>query len=134
MTRDRTSGTEGGDGKYTGEEQGGARLAAYAYLGTKNPAFAQRAVAGLFDGLGGLRVGMYATRHVDGPDVLNPIDESPRMGTNSVAQISLEAMEVLAMCADRLPNDVPASRAGPADRMRFRRPGGSAGDQRTPGQ
>ena len=134
LTKDRTSGSEGADGKYTGEEQGGARLAAYAYLKTKNPVFAQRAVAGLFGGFGGLRAGMYATRHVAGPDVLNPIDESPRMSTNSVAQISLEAMEIMAMCADQLPNDVPAPQAGPPDRMRIRRQGGSAGDQRTPNQ
>lgn len=134
LTRDRASGAEGADGKYTGEEQGGARLAAYAYYRTKNPAFAQRAVAGLFGGFGGLRVGMYATRHVDGPDVLNPIDEAPRMGTNGVAQMSLEAMEILAMCGDQLPANVPPPQAGPADRMRVRRPGGSAGDQRTPNQ
>ena len=134
MKQDKTSGSEGADGKYTGEEQGGARLAAYAYLQTKNPAFAKRAVAGLFGGFGGLREGMYATRHVQGPDVLNPIDEAPRMGTNSVAQISLEAIEVVAMCADQLPDEVPKAIPGPPDRMRVRRQGGSAGDTRTPGQ
>jgi hypothetical protein len=134
MKQDKATGTEGGDGKFTGEEQGGARLAAYAYLQTRNPAFAHRAVAGLFGGFGGLRAGMYATRHVDGPDVLNPIDEAPRMGTNSVAQISLEAIEVVAMCADQLPDEVPKAIPGPADRMRVRRQGGSAGDTRTPGQ
>ena len=134
MKLDRGTGMEGADGKYTGEEQGGARLAAYAYLQTRNPAFAKRAVAGLFGGFGGLRAGMYATRHVEGPDVLNPIDEAPRMGTNSVAQISLEAIEVVAMCSDQLPSEVPKAVPGPADRMRVRRPGGSAGDTRTPGQ
>jgi hypothetical protein len=134
ITRDRTTGNEGADGRYTGEEQGGARLAAYAYARTRNPAFAQRAIQGLFGGFGGLRAGMYATRHIDGPAVLNPIDEAPRMSTNSVAQVSLQAMEVLALCQDQLPSDVPPPQKGPADRMRVRHPGGSAGDQRTPGQ
>jgi hypothetical protein len=43
-------------------------------------------------------------------------------------------MEVLALCQDQLPSDVPPPQKGPADRMRVRHPGGSAGDQRTPGQ
>jgi len=38
------------------------------------------------------------------------------------------------MCGDQLPANVPPPQAGPADRMRVRRPGGSAGDQRTPNQ
>jgi hypothetical protein len=134
ITRDRATGNEGADGKWTGEEQGGGRLAAYAYLETKNPAFAQRAIDSLFGGFGGIRAGMYATRHVEGPDVLNPIDEAPRVGTNGTAQTSLTAMETLAMCADQLPDDPPARRNAPSDRPRVRRPGGTAGDQRTPSQ
>jgi hypothetical protein len=134
ITRDRLSGTEGADGKLTGEEQGGGRLAAYAYFRTKNPAFAQRAIDNMFGGFGGMRAGMYATQHVTGPEVLNPIDEAPRVGTNGTAQNSLAAMEILAMCADRLPNEAPAPKNLQLDRMRIRRPGGSAGDTRTPGQ
>ncbi len=134
ITKDRVTGNEGADAKLSGEEQGGGRLAAYAYLKTRNPAFAQRAIDSIFGGFGGIRAGMYATRHVDGPDVLNPIDEAPRVGTNGTAQNSLAAMEVLAMCADQLPNEAPAPRNTQLDRMRVRHPGGSAGDQRTPGQ
>ncbi len=134
IARDRTTGTEGADAKYAGQEQGGGRLAAYAYLKTGNPAFAQHAIATLFGGFGGIRAGMYATRHVGGPDVLNPIDEAPRVGTNGTAQNSLAAIEVLSMCADKLPNDPPPPRPIPAERARVRRPGGTAGDQRTPSE
>jgi hypothetical protein len=134
ITRDRTTGSEGADGSYAGAEQGGGRLAAYAYSKTKDPAFAQHAIDSLFGGFGGLREGMYATQHVDGPDVLNPVDEAPRVGTNGVAQTSLAAMEILALCSDQLPHDVPPPRPVQLERTRVRRPGGPAGDQRTPGE
>jgi hypothetical protein len=77
---------------------------------------------------------MFATQHVDGPDVLNPIDEAPRVGTNGVAQTSLAAMEILALCSDQLPQNVPPPRPVQLERTRVRRPGGPAGDQRTPGE
>ncbi|HVW20313.1 MAG TPA: Tat pathway signal sequence domain protein [Opitutaceae bacterium] len=135
MAKDRQSGTEGADARYAGSEQGGARLAAYAYYKTRDAAFARHAIDSLFSGFGGIRPGMYATHRVAGPEVLNPVDEAnANVGTNGVAQSSLEAIEVLAMCRDQLPADVPPPRAPNFERGRGRRPGGSAGDQRTPGQ
>ncbi len=47
-----------------------------------------------------------ATRRVEGPEVLNPIDESPSAGTNGAAQTSLTLIEVLEMCKDRLPESL----------------------------
>ena len=51
-----------------------------------------------------------------------------------MAQTSLAAMEILALCSDQLPHDVPPPRPVQLERTRVRRPGGPAGDQRTPGE
>ena len=40
IIRDNTTGKEGADGAYLGGSQSAPRLAAYAYLKTKNPVFA----------------------------------------------------------------------------------------------
>jgi hypothetical protein len=98
------TGAEGADGSYAG----GGRLAAYAYMQTKNPAFAKPAWGqilggGTGNGTGyGLR-GSYTPVKVEGPEALNPIVEIPGITTNSVAQSALHAIEVLAMCGDRIP-------------------------------
>jgi len=131
VLQDMTTGAEGSDGSLAGP----GRLAAYAYLGTRNPAFARAALSSLSRGGGGVE-----PRRVEGPDVLNPIDEVP-LGTNGVAQSSLTAIEVLEMCADQLPAELPPPPA-PAARPELprsdpfnsnRREGGSEADQRTPG-
>ena len=44
----------------------------------------------------------YATSHLEGPAVLEPIDEIPRLSTNSTAQSCLEAIELLEMCGDQV--------------------------------
>jgi hypothetical protein len=46
---------------------------------------------------------------------LNPIDESPGVSTNNTAQWSLNAIEVLEMCANQMPEPDP-ERPGPAGR------------------
>ncbi len=104
VAKDMQTGNEGAEGQYAG----GGRLAAYAYMETKNPAFARRAVSGPNAGYG-LRPGMYTPRQVNRPNVLKPIEEVPTMSTNSVAQSSLNMIEVLQMCADQLPADVPGA-------------------------
>jgi hypothetical protein len=104
VAKDMTSGAEGADGSYAGV----GRMAAYAYSKTKNPAFITRAVAQL--GGGGFRRlpgGPYATQRVAGPDVMNPIDEAPGVSTNSTAQNSLIAIQVLELCKDQLPAELP---------------------------
>jgi hypothetical protein len=45
----------------------------------------------------------YATVRVEGPEVVTPIDEVPNLSTNGTAQGSLELIEVLEMCGDRMP-------------------------------
>ena len=93
VAKDRAGagGTEGADGQYAQY----ARLVAYAYRDTKNPALAKKAWSLV-------RVPAYATTHFDPPAVLNPIDEIPGLSTNSVSQGCLEAIEVLEMCGDQL--------------------------------
>ena len=90
VAKDMTTGSEGADGQYAR-----GRLAAYAYMLTKNPAFAKKA-------LSGLRLASFATTSFKGPEVLNPIDEVPGVSTNSTAQGCLEAIEVLEMCGEQM--------------------------------
>ncbi len=107
LVRDRETGTEGADGRYVGEQgpgsQGTPRLAAYAYWKTREPAFARAAVASLFR----FGAGPVVTQRVAGPLVLNPVDEAPRVSTNGAAQSGLSAIEILELCADQLPVEVP---------------------------
>ncbi|MDI1336523.1 MAG: Tat pathway signal sequence domain protein [Lacunisphaera sp.] len=123
LKKDQATGTEGADGSLTGEQggassQGTPRLAAYAYYKTRNPAFAPQAVKALVRyGAGPLR-----TTRVAGADVLNPIDENARVGTNGAAQNGLTAIEVLELCADQLPTEVPASEPRPEGRGNRPRP------------
>ena len=86
VRRDQTTGAEGADGRYARP----GRLAAYLYRQTKNEAFKTRAWAGV-------RVSRIATQHLEGPEVVTPIDDAS-VSTNSVAQGCLEAIEVIAMC------------------------------------
>jgi hypothetical protein len=101
ITQDKTTGTEGADGQYLGRDQGSPRLDAYAYYYTKNPVFARAATASLG------RMGMPSIHQISGPDSLNPVDESSRSDTNGASQSSLNAIEVLALCADQLPTAAP---------------------------
>jgi hypothetical protein len=86
VERDKSTGTEGADGRYA--RQG--RLAAYLFRQTGNEAFRQRAWSGV-------RAPRIAAQHLEGPEVVTPIDDAP-ISTNSVAQGCLEAIEVIAMC------------------------------------
>jgi YetA-like protein len=116
LRRDQATGLEGADGKYLGEQgassQGTPRLAAYAYWKTKNTAFAQPAIASLLRFGGGTLV----TTRIDGALALNPIDESARTSTNGAAQSGLSAIEILELCADQLPTEVPPPSAFPSGR------------------
>jgi len=94
IKRDMASGTEGADAAFARPD----RLAAYVYLQTKNPAFAKKAIDAILT-----RRPAYATRRVEGPEVLSPIDEISGLSTNSVAQSTLIAIQVLEMCKDQIP-------------------------------
>jgi hypothetical protein len=98
ILKDKETGNEGRDGSFARPD----RLAAYAYMKTKNPEFAKKA----FGRIAG-RPGNYNTKPITGPEVLNPMEEASRVGTNGTAQSSLIAIEVLEMCADQLPDSVP---------------------------
>jgi hypothetical protein len=107
---DRRTGTEGADAGYVEKAQGGPRLAAYAYAHTRNPAYAQRAVAAL------ARYRGATPQLVSGPDSLNPVHEAPGVSTNDAAQSGLSMIEILALCADALPAELPAPAAGAESR------------------
>jgi hypothetical protein len=99
LQRDRETGTEGADARYVLTGQSGPRLAAWAYAQTKNPAFADRALAGLLAEGGGV-----ANPHVvSGPDSLKPVDEDARISTNEASQTGLSIIEYLELCKDHLP-------------------------------
>ena len=104
LQKDMTTGTEGADAKYAGP----GRLAAYAYMETKNPAFAKIAATNIATGMHRFERSLQQTKRIEGPEVLNPIDET-NVSTNGVAQDSLSAIELLALCSDQLPADVPAA-------------------------
>lgn len=112
--KDMTTGNEGADASYVREDvnnvYGVGRLAGYAYLKTKNPAFAD--LAG--KQLGNLRLTATKMRRITGPDALNALTEAPEVTTNNVAQYSISAIEVLEMCADRLPASLPPPATAPA--------------------
>ncbi|HTS63387.1 MAG TPA: hypothetical protein VMH28_15280 [Candidatus Acidoferrales bacterium] len=86
VERDKTTGAEGADGQYSRP----GRLSGYLYRLTKNEAYARRAWAGV-------RVPRIAAQHLEGPEVVSPIEDAP-ISTNSVSQGCLEAIEVIAMC------------------------------------
>lgn len=99
LERDMESQSEGQDASYTRPD----RLAAYAYKMTGNPAFAREALKRI---VGRAGLGPLPVNRIEGPHVLNPVDEA-RLSTNEVAQWSLNAIEILEMCTDQLPHDVP---------------------------
>ena len=101
LLKDKETGTEGADGQFVEGSQGGSRLAAYAYAHTKNPAFARIAIAALS------RYRAANSVVLKGPEVLNPVHEAPGVSTNNAAQDSLSMIEILALCADALPNELP---------------------------
>ncbi|MGV7206383.1 Tat pathway signal sequence domain protein, partial [Oxalobacteraceae bacterium A2-2] len=105
LDKDRETGNEGADASLVESGQGGPRLAAYAYSQTRNPAFAKRAVAAL------ARYRGAEQRLVSGADSLNPVHEAPGVSTNDAAQSGMTIIEILALCADALPLELPPAEA-----------------------
>ncbi len=105
LKRDQTTGHERDDGSLVETAQGGPRLAAYAYSVTKNPAFAKIALNTLS------RARPATQRPITGSDALNPVHEA-FVSTNDAAQTSLTLVEILDLCADALPNELPAPPEG----------------------
>jgi hypothetical protein len=101
LEKDKATGNEGADAQYVESAQGGSRLAAYAYAKTKNPAFLQRAVMALS------RARLAEPRLVASVDSLNPVHEAAGVSTNDAAQTSLSLIEILELCGDALPKELP---------------------------
>jgi hypothetical protein len=84
--------------------QGHARLTAYAAREKQDPELAARAWREFRGGGGGLPHDVtLATARVEGPAVLNPVEEALWVSTNGVAQWGLAAIQCLAMAGDSLP-------------------------------
>jgi hypothetical protein len=98
VTQDMVTGAEGADGRYARP----GRLSGYLYMLTKNPAYAQKAWAGVTGGPNRPRGGRYTAAKFQGPEVVSPIEEVVGLSTNSVSQNCLEVIEVLEMCGDRM--------------------------------
>lgn len=81
--------------------QGHSRLTAYAAARLQDAGLARRAWQE-FRASGGLPVTGFATRRVSGPEVLNPVDESAVISTNSTAQFGLAAIQCLALAGGAL--------------------------------
>jgi hypothetical protein len=91
-----------------GLRQAHSRLTAYAAKMTGDPRLAARAWKefGQGDfadhGLADTRASLKTAR-IEGPDVLNPVDEAVWVSTNDAAQWGLAAIECLALIGDRMP-------------------------------
>jgi hypothetical protein len=86
--------------------QGHSRLTAYAARLKGDSALAKRAWSEFFggdDGRESRRSGLETTR-ITGPNVLNPVDENPRISTNGTAQWGLAAIQNLALVPTALPS------------------------------
>jgi hypothetical protein len=84
-----------------------ARLTAYAAAVKRDTLLAQRAWQDLLDIRKGERGWTFKPKRVKGSAVLNPIDEIPQLGTNGVAQWCLNAIEVLELIGDQMPENNP---------------------------
>jgi hypothetical protein len=86
-----------------------SRLTAYAAAQKNDPALAQRAWNEFFGGAAGYGVRTdFQVRKIEGPLVLNPVDEAAWVSTNATAQWGLAAIECLALVGDKLPDQLPA--------------------------
>ncbi len=91
--------------------QAHSRLIAYAAKMADDPALAARAWKNFatadYPGYSGdWAEVVLATNRIEGPAVLNPVDEATWVGTNLSAQWGLAAIECLALVGDRLPASI----------------------------
>lgn len=88
--------------------EGHSRLTAYAAKHLSDRAMATRAWTEFFSGENGQgMLNPLETRHVGGADVLDPIEEDPRVTTNTAAQWGLAAIQNLALVGDALEGAAP---------------------------
>ncbi len=85
-----------------------ARLTAYAAVQLDEPQLAERAWADLLGDPGLQRPETrFQTQSISGPATLHPMEVSPWTSTNETAQWSLNAIQVLELIGDQMPNDHP---------------------------
>jgi hypothetical protein len=83
-----------------------SRLTAYAAVRKQDASLAQRAWREFLGGAAGYGVrNALQTRKIEGPDVLNPIDEAAWVSTNASSQWGLAAIQNLALIGDKMPAD-----------------------------
>ncbi|KAJ6156854.1 hypothetical protein N7497_005739 [Penicillium chrysogenum] len=82
--------------------QAHSRLAAYAAYETKNKTLALRAWKDFYASDGLLPDAPWNITHVDGSDVLVPVDEAAWLATNDIAQYGLAVIQNLAYVSDSL--------------------------------
>ncbi len=82
-----------------------ARLTAYA---AKTKGDSNQAQKAWRDFLGrGMRRSRFTPQRIEGPDVLNPIEEVRSISTNDTAQRCLNAIELLELIGDQIPDENP---------------------------
>jgi hypothetical protein len=92
-------------------QEGHSRLTAYAARQRHDVALARRAWAEFHGGAAGLGMGVPQTaRPIGGADVLNPVEEVPRISTNASAQWGLAAIQNLALVGEFLDPTPPPPR------------------------
>ena len=103
---DRTpSDGELGDGNFKSWH---ARLTAYAAVQLEDPQLAERAWRDLLQNPGWQRPELrFQTRRISGPATLRPMEVSPWTSTNETAQWSLNAIQVLELIGEQIPEDHP---------------------------
>ncbi len=81
-----------------------SRLTAYAAKLKRDPALAARAWKEFYGGSAGYGVkSELKSKRIEGPAVLNPVDENFGLSTNASSQWGLSAIEVLALVGDQMP-------------------------------
>lgn len=81
-----------------------SRLAAYVAKNTNDPKYAQRAWSQFLNERMGSQFDPVV---VDGVNVFKPLQEIPRVSTNSTSQWCLNAIEILEMVGDKIPAQSP---------------------------
>ena len=81
-----------------------SRLPAYLYRTKNDPIYAERAWNWF---LNSTRATQFETKTLSGDIVFKPLDEAPGISTNTTAQWCLNAIEILEMAGDRIPENHP---------------------------
>lgn len=102
----KASDGELGDGSFKSWH---ARLTAYAATKLDDPKLAERAWSQLMADPGWQRPeNRFRTKSIKGPETLRPMEVSPWTSTNETAQWCLNAIQVLELIGDQIPEDHPA--------------------------